>query len=524
MSELIPNPLAEPGPPMGPPGPAAHDPGGMYHPGIVIRYDAATDPSGPLDDPGSPEEPEDPETVDAEDPEATPGGGAVGRNRGVLAGLGGGLFALTWACLRCPPIVIPRLWALVVVLSVVILGAGALRRGRASRCCAGGDLRGSDGEHFDPGLAGPRTRRKRRRIRPPGRRRRLAPGRRPPTRRRARTRRRRGAASSRSGRRAVDPVGAAPPPANRVAEAGPSNPAAAGAISSRADAPAGQPRVRSGPSAAGQSDGPYSPRRLVGCAGPVRAPSTLPAAGESERRPPDRRLTPRDSIRDVRPRPAPRLQAHRLPPRRPRLAAPASPAGGDQPIEPGPPACHRGRETGRRRRWSRRSIRRSCRARPSRRIPGIKRSGTGPAPDRCARPAPVLRRSRRCPHPEPVHRRFRPRTCRRSPGRRSSRAADSAAGDGLLGAGRVDEESHDRSPIRPRHRRRSRPRPRRPNSLGLRPTGQPEVTTPALPPPTRPDDIPVGPAKPAVEPEAFGAEPPGPTPSGGETMPRLRPT
>ncbi len=128
MSQLISNPQSESEPqPTGPSDHIAHDPGGWHHPGIVVRYDAATDLS---DQPDDPIEPDEPDAGDLEDPQADSrpdsGSGAVGRIRAILAVLVHGLLALSWACLRAV-YRYPR-WALAIVLSVVILGATALTR------------------------------------------------------------------------------------------------------------------------------------------------------------------------------------------------------------------------------------------------------------------------------------------------------------------------------------------------------------------------------------------------------------
>src|SRR5262249_40606042 len=58
--------------------------------------------------------------------DAGPEAGSAGRTRAILGALVQGLLALSWACLRTA-YRYPR-WALVVVLSVVILGATALTR------------------------------------------------------------------------------------------------------------------------------------------------------------------------------------------------------------------------------------------------------------------------------------------------------------------------------------------------------------------------------------------------------------
>ena len=126
MSELISNPQPESAPrSTGPSGHVAYDgPDGLHHPGIVVRYDAVeptrrTIPTpSRMRDPGS----------DAEETgsDAQPGTGSADRIRAILDVLGQGLLALSWACLRTA-YRYPR-WALVIVLSVVILGATALTR------------------------------------------------------------------------------------------------------------------------------------------------------------------------------------------------------------------------------------------------------------------------------------------------------------------------------------------------------------------------------------------------------------
>jgi nucleoid-associated protein YgaU len=127
MSELISNPQSEAEPQWaGRPGRVANDgPDGLQHPGLVIRYDAVTDLS---DRPEEPEPESDPDAGEGEDeePESASGTGARGRIRAVLGALPHGLLALTWAGLRAA-YRYPR-WALVIVLSVVILGATALTR------------------------------------------------------------------------------------------------------------------------------------------------------------------------------------------------------------------------------------------------------------------------------------------------------------------------------------------------------------------------------------------------------------
>jgi nucleoid-associated protein YgaU len=123
MPELISNPQSEPDPQWSDgSGHVAHDgPDGLPHPGIVIRYDAATDLSDREDDPDD-DDGEEPEP----DSEPASGGGAADRARAILGAVAGGLLALSWACLRAA-YRYPR-WALVIVLSVVILGATALTR------------------------------------------------------------------------------------------------------------------------------------------------------------------------------------------------------------------------------------------------------------------------------------------------------------------------------------------------------------------------------------------------------------
>ncbi len=123
MSELISNPQSEPEPPWtdGSGHVAQDGPDGLPHPGIVIRYDAATDPSDREDDPGV-DDGEEPEP----DSEPASGGGAVDRARALLGAAARGLLALSWACLLAA-YRYPR-WALVIVLSVVILGAITLTR------------------------------------------------------------------------------------------------------------------------------------------------------------------------------------------------------------------------------------------------------------------------------------------------------------------------------------------------------------------------------------------------------------
>jgi nucleoid-associated protein YgaU len=125
MSELISNPQPESASRSA--GPSAHvaydGPDGLHRPGIVVRYDAVTDP------------PDDPDAVEDENPgsdaeeigsDAQPGRGAAARIRAIVGALGQGLFALAWACLRTA-YRYPR-WAIVVMLSVVILGATTLTR------------------------------------------------------------------------------------------------------------------------------------------------------------------------------------------------------------------------------------------------------------------------------------------------------------------------------------------------------------------------------------------------------------
>ncbi len=128
MSELISNPQSPTEPPStSPAGHVARDLGGLHHPGIVVRYDVATDLP---DQPDDADESEDLDTGDVEELEADSRpasvGGAVGRARAVLDVLVHGLLALSWACLRAA-YRYPR-WALVILLSVVILGATALTR------------------------------------------------------------------------------------------------------------------------------------------------------------------------------------------------------------------------------------------------------------------------------------------------------------------------------------------------------------------------------------------------------------
>src|SRR4051794_7833697 len=112
MSELISNPQPESAPrSTGPSGHVAYDgPDGLHHPGIVVRYDAVSDP------------PDDPDAVvdvnpgsDAEETgsDAQPGTGSADRIRAILDVLGQGLLALSWACLRTA-YRYPR-WALVIV-------------------------------------------------------------------------------------------------------------------------------------------------------------------------------------------------------------------------------------------------------------------------------------------------------------------------------------------------------------------------------------------------------------------------
>src|SRR5262245_42465809 len=116
MPELISNPQSESDPQWTDgSGHAAHDgPDGLPHPGIVIRYDAATDLS---------DREEDPDADDGEEPEPDSepaSGGAVDRARAIVGVVVLGLLALSWTCLLAA-YRYPR-WALVIVLSVVILG------------------------------------------------------------------------------------------------------------------------------------------------------------------------------------------------------------------------------------------------------------------------------------------------------------------------------------------------------------------------------------------------------------------
>jgi nucleoid-associated protein YgaU len=123
MPELISNPQSEPDPQWSDgSGHVAHDgPDGLPHPGIVIRYDAATDLSDREEDPDADDGDE-----TEEDSEPASGGGAVDRARDIVGVVVRGLLALSWACLLTA-YRYPR-WALVIVLSVVILGATALTR------------------------------------------------------------------------------------------------------------------------------------------------------------------------------------------------------------------------------------------------------------------------------------------------------------------------------------------------------------------------------------------------------------
>ena len=122
MSELISNPQPESAPRLtGPSGHVAYDGlDGLHHPGIVVRYDAVSDP------PDDPTTPRTRNPVDVRGRGSTPGTESAGRIRAILDVLGQGLLALSWACLRTA-YRYPR-WALVIVLSVVILGATALTR------------------------------------------------------------------------------------------------------------------------------------------------------------------------------------------------------------------------------------------------------------------------------------------------------------------------------------------------------------------------------------------------------------
>jgi nucleoid-associated protein YgaU len=114
MSELISSPQSESGHEAAR---AGSDPGRdrLQQPTIVVRYDAAFDPSDRAGE------------VDGDDPGAVPGPGGVGtRIRAFLDALARGLLATTWALMRAA-YRYPR-WAVVIVFSILILGAIALTR------------------------------------------------------------------------------------------------------------------------------------------------------------------------------------------------------------------------------------------------------------------------------------------------------------------------------------------------------------------------------------------------------------
>ena len=122
MSELMSNPQSEPQPwSTAPSGPVSQGgPDGLDHPGIAVRYDAVTDlsdPSGDLD------------AGDAESAAAGPHsrfGAARRRIEALLGAVAHGVLSMARAGLRAA-YRYPR-WALVIVCSVLILGATALTR------------------------------------------------------------------------------------------------------------------------------------------------------------------------------------------------------------------------------------------------------------------------------------------------------------------------------------------------------------------------------------------------------------
>jgi nucleoid-associated protein YgaU len=114
MSELISSPQTEPGLEAARAG-SDTGPDRLQQPTIVVRYDAAFDPSDRAGE------------VDGDGPGAVPGVGGVGpRTRAFLDALARGLLATTWALMRTA-YRYPR-WAGVIVLSILILGAVAFTR------------------------------------------------------------------------------------------------------------------------------------------------------------------------------------------------------------------------------------------------------------------------------------------------------------------------------------------------------------------------------------------------------------